>query len=78
MEKLETRLPPKKSPPLKLGALLATFLVPTLFGKTMILYFGLNYSDHPGDGYGYGLVIAILFTAVMMGRFLWKYRNYEE
>lgn len=75
---LSKTTPPKKSPPLKLSDLILTFLTPTLVGKTLLIYFGLNYTDHPGEGYGYGLIIAILFTATMMGRFLWKYRNYEE
>lgn len=63
---------------LVLGDLLGTFLVPTLIGKSLILYFGLNYSSNPDEGYGIGLAISILFTAVMVGRFLWKYRDYDD
>lgn len=61
-----------------LADFLRSFLVPTLVGKTFVLYFGLNYSEHPGEGYGYGLAGAILFTLVSLCLFLWKYRNYED
>jgi hypothetical protein len=53
-------------------------LMPTLVGKSLVLYFGLHYSEEPGEGYGYGLIAAILLTLLMLGRFLWKYRNYED
>ncbi len=58
--------------------LIKVFIVPTLFNKVLMLYFGLNYSDHPGEGYGYGLVATILFLFFTVGRFLWKYRNEED
>ncbi|PWU21951.1 MAG: hypothetical protein C5B49_01775 [Bdellovibrio sp.] len=58
--------------------LLIPFLFPTLIGKVLILYFGIQYSANPGEGYGVGLVITLLFTACMVGRFLWKYRDYED
>ena len=54
------------------------FLMPTLMGKIMIYYFGLHYSESPGEGYGIGLACAISFTVIMFARFLWKYRNYED
>ncbi len=63
---------------LKLGDLILAFLMPTLFGKSLVLYFGLNYSNYPGEGYGYGLIAAIAFTLTMVARFLWKYRDYED
>ncbi len=70
---------PTKSPPkLELGSLVFTFICPTIFGKVMILYFGLNYSDHPGEGYGTGLAISVIFTLGMLGRFIWKYRDYVD
>jgi hypothetical protein len=58
--------------------LLRVFLVPTLINKVFMLYFGLNYTDHPGEGYGYGLVATIIFLILTMGTFLWKYRNEED
>jgi hypothetical protein len=57
---------------------LGFFLLPTLMGKAFILYFGLNYTNYPGEGYGYGLAVAISFTVFMVARFLWKYRNYDD
>ncbi len=54
------------------------FLMPTLVGKTLVVYFGLNYSEFPGDGYGYGLVAAIIFTVGNLLRLVWRYRNVED
>jgi hypothetical protein len=66
-------------PPTKvLGHFIRAFLLPTLIGKVLILYFGLNYSEYPDEGYGIGLVLSILFTVTMLGLFLWKYRNHED
>ncbi|MEZ0371222.1 MAG: hypothetical protein ACAI44_19165 [Candidatus Sericytochromatia bacterium] len=55
-----------------------SFLSPALLGKVMILYFGSNFSSKPGKGYGIGLSLAILFTLVMLGRFVWRYKDYSE
>lgn len=55
-----------------------SFLVPTLIGKAFILYFGLKYSDNPGEGYGYGLIAAIVFMVTTLSLFVWKYRNTED
>lgn len=57
---------------------LIAFLMPTLIGKSLVVYFGLHYSEFPGEGYGYGLAGSMLFTVTMLGRFLWKYRNVED
>ena len=57
---------------------LSVFLGPTLINKAFMLYFGLNYSDSPGEGYGYGLVATILFFLFTVGRFLWKYKDVED
>ena len=57
---------------------IGVFLVPTLLNKCFMLYFGLNYSNYPGDGYGYGLVATILFLLFTVGRFIWKYRHIED
>jgi hypothetical protein len=54
------------------------FLVPTLINKMFMMYFGLNYSIYPGQGYGYGLIATIIFAALTLGRFLWKYRNIDD
>jgi hypothetical protein len=58
--------------------LVKVFLLPTLINKFFMLYFGLNYSEHPGEGYGYGLVATLLFLAFTIGRFLWKYKDIED
>lgn len=55
-----------------------TFIIPTLINKVFMLYFGLNYSSYPGEGYGYGLVATIIFLAFMIGRFIWKYKDVED
>lgn len=57
---------------------LRSFLMPTLIGKSFVLYFGINYSMYPGEGYGYGLAGSIAFTAISLVLFAWKYRNYED
>ncbi len=53
-------------------------LFPLLVGKSFVLYFGINYTNYPGEGYGIGLGIALAFSILMAGRFLWRYRNYED
>jgi len=58
--------------------MIVAFLMPTLFGKVCVLYFGIHYSRYPDEGYGWGLAAAIVFTVSMLGRFLWRYRKYEE
>ena len=57
---------------------LKVFIGPVLINKAFMLYFGLNYSMYPGEGYGYGLVFTILFFLIMSARFIWKYRNIED
>jgi hypothetical protein len=58
--------------------LIIAFLFPMLAGKCLILYFGCNYSEYPGQGYGVGLALSITFTVCMFARLLWKYRNYKD
>ncbi len=55
-----------------------SFLGPTLIGKAFVLYFGINMSEHPEEGYGYGLAAAITFTVASLSLFIWKYRNTEN
>ena len=55
-----------------------TFIIPTLINKAFMLYFGLNYSSYPGEGYGYGLFATIIFLTFMIGRFIWKYKDVED
>lgn len=68
----------KATTPSPLKNFIIGFIMPTLVGKTFVVYFGLNYSESPGEGYGYGLVAAIAFTVVNLLRLAWRYRNTED
>lgn len=57
---------------------LKVFLVPVVLNKAFMMYFGLQYAAHPGEGYGYGLFATVLFLIFTIARFLWKYRNIED
>lgn len=57
---------------------LRAFLVPMIPNKMVMLYFGLKYAENPGEGYGYGLAGTMVFFFIMIGRFLWKYRDIED
>lgn len=57
---------------------LKVLVIPLLINKVFMLYFGLHYSDYPGEGYGYGLAATVVFLFLLVGRFLWKYRNVED
>ena len=61
-----------------LKVFIRTFLMPTFVGKALVMYFGLNYSSYPGEGYGYGLAASLAFTFSTLIAFAWKYRNQEE
>ena len=54
------------------------FLMPTFLGKALVLYFGIQYSAYPDEGYGYGLTLAIAWTVFSLVRMAWKYRNVED
>ncbi len=53
-------------------------VIPLIVNKIFMFYFGINYSNRPGEGYGYGLIATILFLIISMGRFLWKYKDIED
>lgn len=57
---------------------LRSFLMPTFIGKSFVLYFGLMYSNHPDEGYGYGLIAAISFTVISLLLFIYKYKDTED
>ncbi len=57
---------------------ITVLLVPLLVNKAVMLYFGINYSNNPGEGYGYGLIATIAFLFFTVGRFLWKYKDIED
>lgn len=56
-------------------AFVRTFFVPMLVTKAFILYFGLNYSMYPGEGYGYGLVISLCVTLFSFAFLIWSHRR---
>jgi hypothetical protein len=70
---------PEKSPT-KITAFdfIIAFLLPTLIGKGLVIWFGALYSEYPGMGYGWAMIGAGVFTLSMIARFLWKYRNYKS
>jgi Mg2+ and Co2+ transporter CorA len=53
-------------------AFLRIALVPMLITKAFILYFGINYSLYPGEGYGYGLAFFCAFTVISALIFIWR------
>lgn len=57
---------------------LKVFLLPMMINKFFLLYFGVNYSNYPGRGYGYGLILALITLAITIGSFLWKYRDIQD
>ena len=52
-----------------------TFIVPMIIMKVFLLYFGLNYSQYPGEGYGYGLVATLVISGAGFAYFLWSQRR---
>jgi hypothetical protein len=62
----------------KLKTYIRIFLVPTLINKAFLLYFGLQYSMYPGEGYGYGLIITICLTLFSFAYFVWINWDAEE
>lgn len=52
-----------------------TFLLPMIVLKVFLLYFGLNYSRYPGEGYGYGLAATLCFCLAAFAYFLWSNRE---
>lgn len=62
----------------KLSDFIRSFLMPTLIGKSFVLYFGLMYSNYPDEGYGYGLIFSAGFTLVSLCLFAYKYKDIED
>lgn len=57
---------------------LKVLILPMLINKAFMIYFGLNYADHPGMGYGYGLSVTIGFLLFTVARFIWKFKDIED
>lgn len=54
------------------------FLFPTILGITLTSVFGVRYAENQGEGWGYGLSLAIGLTVANMVRMGWKYRHYKD
>ena len=72
------KAPSREAGDKKLIAYLRTFILPTLVLKSILLYFGLKYSQYPDEGYGWGLMAAIVLSLLNFGFFIWKNWNDEE
>ena len=73
-----SKIPEVKNPRKIIFDFAKSFLMPTLIGKSFVLYFGINYSQYPGEGYGYGLIVAVVITVFSLLAFAWKYKDQEE
>jgi hypothetical protein len=73
----ETKAAAAQSPNV-LKDFLKVFLVPLLINKMFMMYFGLQYSNYPDEGYGYGLAATFAFLIFTIGRFIWKYRHIDD
>lgn len=67
-----------KNKPNVLKDFIRVLLMPLLVNKLFMLYFGIHYSNYPGDGYGYGLAATVFVLFFTVGRFLWKYRHVQD
>jgi len=57
---------------------LSALLMPTLIGKGLIYFFGLKFSEYPGEGWGYGLAEIGRASVGNLLRFLKKYRHIQD
>ncbi len=60
-----------------LGGLIKFFVISTVINKSLMFYFGVNYSRWPGQGYGYGLAATLFYTVCAAGYLIFKYRNFD-
>jgi hypothetical protein len=58
-------------------AFMRTAFVPLIFTKALVLYFGVQYSAYPGEGYGWGLLITISVTLISFAIFIYKNQSAE-
>lgn len=76
-EKLEA----EKQKPKKLVMIGRSFLIRLFIAmvitKTALLFAGSYYSTYPGDGYGYWLIAAVVYTVFSMVYIVWKYRDID-
>jgi len=58
----------------EMAAFLRTALMPMILTKALILFFGIQYSAYPGEGYGWGLVITVSVMLISFAIFIYKNR----
>lgn len=63
------------TPQRELAMYIGIFLGPTLLLKTGIMYFGMKYSNNPGEGYGWALTAAIVLSVINFSAFIWFFRK---
>jgi hypothetical protein len=49
----------------------------TTLNKAVMFYFGINYSNYPGHGYGYGLLASLSYLVCSAGYLIYKYRDLD-
>ncbi len=59
-------------------AFLRTALMPMLVLKSLLLYFGIHYSNYPGEGYGWGLIGTIALSFASFSWFIWSQTRDEN
>ena len=69
---LNKEVEPQSSSSGRLIPYLRVFLLPTLLLKTLLFYFGIQYSKYPGEGYGWGMLIVVVISVVNISIFLWQ------
>lgn len=72
-------LPVKTETPLvKTGrSFLIRLFITMVITKTALLFAGSYYSSFPGEGYGYWLIAAVVYTLVSLGYLVWSHRNLD-
>lgn len=66
-----------EKPKVPLWRIIFILVMQLIVMKTVILLFGARYAEFPGEGYGYGLAASVITTLIMVGFFVWKYRNHD-
>ena len=63
---------------LTLKNLVVFMVMSAAVNKTFMFYFGINYSQYPGRGYGWGLLITVVYMVVSAGWMIYKFRNTND
>ncbi|HEX4925915.1 MAG TPA: hypothetical protein VFV50_17615 [Bdellovibrionales bacterium] len=57
--------------------MLIFMVISTAVNKCFMFYFGINYTNHPGRGYGWGLAATLLYMLCSAGYLIYRYRDHE-